>query len=158
MLNFWRSLPRAVRTLIIVGVVLLARWYFDRPYASGRARPTDAPVVVRDQEDPIATAFHNRDRDVPVLFWGIVTRILPDDRDGSRHQRFLLRTPGGSSVLVAHNIDLAPRLAPIAVGDTVQFEGEYVWNEQGGVVHWTHHDPDHRHRDGFLAIGADTVR
>ena len=86
-----------------------------------------------------------------------MTRTLADDRDGSRHQRFLLTTPGGTTVLVAHNVDLAPRLEPLAVGDTVQFAGEYVWNEQGGVVHWTHHDPDGRHPAGHLTAHGRTV-
>ena len=34
-----------------------------------------------------------------------------------------------------------PRIADVKVGDTVSFFGEYVWNEQGGLIHWTHHDP-----------------
>jgi hypothetical protein len=25
-----------------------------------------------------------------------------------------------------------------------------VWNAQGGMVHWTHHDPEGRHVSGWL--------
>jgi hypothetical protein len=81
---------------------------------------------------------------------GTVARVLADDDDGSRHQRFILRLDDGLTVLVAHNIDIAPRLDGLRAGDTVGFRGEYVWSEQGGTVHWTHHDPAGRHADGWL--------
>ncbi|HSD68032.1 MAG TPA: DUF3465 domain-containing protein, partial [Woeseiaceae bacterium] len=71
---------------------------------------------------------------------GIVRRMVPDDNDGSRHQRFVLDTRNGQTLLIAHNIDLAERI-PVGVGDRIRFRGMYEWNEFGGLVHWTHHDP-----------------
>ena len=81
---------------------------------------------------------------------GTVVRILPDDNDGSRHQRFIIRLDSGRTLLIAHNIDLAPRIGGIREGDTVEFYGEFAYNDKGGVIHWTHHDPQGRHPDGWL--------
>lgn len=81
---------------------------------------------------------------------GVVSRVLPDDNDGSRHQRFILHLQSGQTLLVAHNIDLAPRIDNLKEGDTVEYNGEYEWNPQGGVVHWTHRDPSGRHVAGWL--------
>lgn len=81
---------------------------------------------------------------------GMVLRILPDDNEGSRHQRFILELPSGRTVLVAHNIDLAPRIPALQTGDTVGFYGEFETNDRGGVIHWTHHDPQNRHPHGWL--------
>lgn len=98
----------------------------------------------------VNAAFDNRLSDVQVEGQGTVSRILPDDREGSRHQRFVLRLPGNRTVLVVHNIDLAPRINALREGDIVNFYGEYEWNAKGGVIHWTHHDPEKRHVDGWL--------
>jgi len=81
---------------------------------------------------------------------GRVVRVLSDDNDGSRHQRFILEMSSGQTLLVAHNIDLAPRISSLTAGDTVGFYGEYETNQQGGVIHWTHHDPQGRHVAGWL--------
>lgn len=81
---------------------------------------------------------------------GTVTRILSDDNDGSRHQRFILRLGSGRTVLIAHNIDLAPRVPSLREGDTVSFYGVYETNDRGGVIHWTHGDPQGRHTPGWL--------
>ena len=75
--------------------------------------------------------------------------MLSDDNEGSRHQRFILRLSTGQTLLVAHNIDLAPRV-PLDEGDDITFYGQYEWSEKGGVIHWTHHDPDGRHEEGWL--------
>ena len=81
---------------------------------------------------------------------GTVVRVLSDDNDGSRHQRFILDLGSERTLLVAHNIDLAPRIPSLSKGDTVAFYGEYETNQQGGVIHWTHHDPQGRHAAGWL--------
>jgi len=81
---------------------------------------------------------------------GTVIRILKDDNQGSRHQKFILKLSSGQTILVAHNIDLAPRINSISKGDSVQFYGEYEWNNKGGVVHWTHRDPNGNHIGGWL--------
>ncbi|MET0355329.1 MAG: DUF3465 domain-containing protein [Cellvibrio sp.] len=98
----------------------------------------------------VASAYVQRMEDVQLQDHGRVIKVLPDDRKGSKHQRFIVRTTEDISVLIAHNIDLAPRVKNIQQGDTVEFYGEYVWNEKGGVVHWTHHDPDGSHVGGWL--------
>lgn len=98
----------------------------------------------------ISDAYRAQRSDVQVMGEGIVKRMLSDDLDGSRHQRFLLQLDNRQTVLIAHNIDLAPRIDNLQKGDTVAFFGEYEWNNQGGVVHWTHHDPGARHVDGWL--------
>jgi Protein of unknown function (DUF3465) len=72
------------------------------------------------------------------------------DQEGSRHQRFVLRTRSGITVLVAHNIDLAPRLEDLREGESLRLSGEYVWNERGGLLHWTHRDPNGHHAAGYI--------
>ena len=47
-------------------------------------------------------------------------------------------------------IDLAPRIDALRGGDRVAFHGEYEWNERGGVIHRTHHDPRGSHPGGWL--------
>jgi hypothetical protein len=50
-----------------------------------------------------------------------VKAILRDDNEGSRHQKFILSLDNGLTVLVAHNIDLAPRIDHLRKGDRVEF-------------------------------------
>lgn len=85
-----------------------------------------------------------------MLVRGRVQRTLSDDRDGSPHQRFIIVTNSGQSLLVAHNLDLAPRLEGLSAGDEVSVYGEYEWNAQGGIMHWTHDDPQGTHETGYV--------
>ena len=89
---------------------------------------------------------------------GVVTEILSDDLEGPKHQRFILMLSDGQTLLVAHNIDLAPRINELKIGDIVRFYGEYKWNSKGGVVHWTHDDPSAQHTGGWLKYGGKTYR
>jgi hypothetical protein len=98
----------------------------------------------------ISEAYQNQLSGIQVSGSGKVSRILSDDNTGRRHQKFILRLSSGQTLLVAHNIDLAPRVNSLQNGDLVQFFGEYEWNSKGGVIHWTHHDPAGRHVGGWL--------
>ncbi|MFK8052622.1 MAG: DUF3465 domain-containing protein [Woeseiaceae bacterium] len=92
-----------------------------------------------------------------VVFEGTVYKLLPDDNKGSRHQRFLVRSQGGQSLLIAHNIDLAD-YAPVSEGSEVLIRGQFEWTEKGGVVHWTHHDPQGRREGGYITVNGQTIR
>ena len=80
---------------------------------------------------------------------GFVRRLLSDDDEGSRHQRFIIDIGNRRTLLIAHNIDLAKRV-PVGMGDRVQIRGMYEWNDLGGLVHWTHHDPLGVEDGGYL--------
>jgi N-acetylneuraminic acid mutarotase len=95
-------------------------------------------------------AFVTQTSNLQVEGQGKVSRILPDDNTGDRHQKFILRLNTGQTLLVAHNIDIAPRIDALKFGDSVSFFGEYEWNDLGGVLHWTHHDPNNQHINGWL--------
>ena len=110
------------------------------------------------KSSPATVIFDQQDAGRQVQGEGVVTRILADDNDGSRHQRFILSLSSGQTILIAHNIDLAQRISAIEVGDTVEFNGEYELNDLGGVVHWTHHDPAGRHVAGWLKHGGRTFQ
>ncbi len=100
--------------------------------------------------DTLYRAYKNKQSDVQVAGTGIVSRTLADDTTGSQHQRFILKLASGQTLLVAHNIDLAPRINALRAGDKVDFYGEYEWNANGGVLHWTHKDPRAKHKSGWL--------
>ena len=118
--------------------------------ACGAVQPSAPNGIAAGDDSQIGRAFKNRTSTVQVEGEGVVTRILADDLAGSRHQRFVVRLASGQTVLIVHNIDIAPRVDGLQEGDSVRFYGEYVWNEKGGMVHWTHHDPDGRHVAGWL--------
>jgi hypothetical protein len=145
--------PAVLKKLFPVAIVLalvylgVDRWHGPNAGSSFPETPgqSDAPQsqqpASREATPRAGTQFESE---------GTVIRVLPDDTKGSRHQRFLVRLSTGRTVLIAHNIDLAPRVQGLSEGDTVTFSGEFEDNDKGGVVHWTHHDPSGRHVAGWI--------
>lgn len=88
---------------------------------------------------------------------GVVTKTLPDDLEGSPHQRFIVRLGSGRTVLIAHNLDLA-KCVPLDEGDRVELRGQHEWNDRGGVIHWTHHDPNGLRPSGGVRQQGATYR
>ncbi len=130
--------------------------------APGHTSRDRAPIETtdprRDGDKALTNAFENHESNIIVEGEGIVAKVLKDDLDGSRHQRFILRLASGQTLLVAHNIDLSRRIEALQAGETVTFRGEYEWNAAGGVLHWTHADPDGRHPAGWIKYQGETYQ
>lgn len=105
------------------------------------------------QLTPLSTleaAFRDQTSGIQVLVTGTVTRMLSDDVEGDKHQRFIIALSNGQTLLVAHNIDIGARVPDAARNHRVYVYGQYEWNAEGGVVHWTHVDPSGSHAAGWI--------
>lgn len=120
--------------------------------------PSGANALSPVDDSPIVRAFNDGTSGVQVEGEGVVTRVLGDDIEGNRHQRFIVRLASGQTVLIAHNIDVAPRVAGLKEGDSVRFYGQYEWNEKGGTVHWTHRDLKGKHVAGWVKHNGRTYQ
>jgi hypothetical protein len=148
---------------LVLAVVVVAALYFGvsqtgalrqfagTPAIQARAAPTS-------QTDELRATFTEQKSGSQVTGEGTVTKLLADDNESSRHQRFILTLPSGQTLLVTHNIDLAPRVASLKPGDSVAFNGVYEWNAKGGLIHWTHRDPSGRHQAGWLKHAGQTYQ
>ena len=128
--------------LIVAGLV------FYQYYQAGN-EAVDAGL--RTGGDAVEQAFAAQRSGLWLETSGRVSRVLRDDNEGARHQKFILQLDGGHSLLVAHNIDLARRI-PVREGLSLTVRGRYEWNDRGGVIHWTHHDPDGREPGGWIEV------
>ena len=146
---------RTLRRLAVTAAVLLSAWLvrqagFD--FAAGTTAPTPQ-FEIRESAgaDRIEQAFARRESGFQVTLDAIVTKTLRDDQKDARHQRFLIRLSNGRTLLVAHNIDLADRVA-VSAGDPIRLCGQFEWNDRGGVLHWTHRSPRGDHPDGWIEV------
>ena len=146
------------RLILILAILGLAYVGYNRHNRIDHAAP-NASVAVHSADDRIlANAISRRQSNVAVHGQGVVKRLLPDDTSGIRHQRFIIQLDSGLTLLVAYNISIARRVDSLKVGDSIEFKGEYEWNPQGGVVHWTHRDPAGRHSPGWLKYNGITFQ
>jgi Protein of unknown function (DUF3465) len=126
--------------MILFGVWLAA--------CGGSAQPDDAAIV---------SDFNKHQSNVEVTADGTVVRLLADRSSSTgTHEQFIIKLSSGDlTIEVEHNISIAGRV-PANEGDHVIVHGEYVWNAQGGLIHFTHHDPQGTHERGYIVDGGTT--
>lgn len=144
---------RIIRNVLFILVFILIALRFYTTH--GPTEITDSPAY---DSSEITRAYSKQLENIQVRGSGTVVKLLRDDLKGSRHQKMIVRISTDHTILIAHNIDLAPRLNNLKEGDTIQFSGEYEYNDKGGVVHWTHHDPKGRHPDGWIIHDNTTYK
>ena len=152
----WRNIS------VIALFLLAAAWqYFSGSVGNSNpaSQPANSSVTNSSAANSAKTLAQLRAaaNDPDAKFWttlqGTVIRNLKDDQEGDRHQKFLVQVAKDLTLLVSHNIDVASRV-PVREGDTVKIQGEYVWNNRGGVIHWTHRDPNGRQAVGWIEING----
>lgn len=138
---------RTFSTILTLGLLVLTTVSCGLPAGTS----TDALTGLA-QADVLAAQKAHLKR-VYVTVEALVFKLLSDDTRGIPHQRFLLQLTNGSTILVAHDTQMAPRV-PVRVGDMVKIHGEYIWNEKGGVIHWTHHSNSALHEPGWIEFNG----
>ena len=83
-----------------------------------------AKTELSTSDKALKNAFENKINGFQVGGSGKVIEILPDDNQGSRHQRFILKLESNQTLLIAHNIDLAPKIENLKVDEHVNFYGQ----------------------------------
>ena len=150
--------------ILLIAALAVAGYYILLPGSGGPNSPEAASgqglvsTAGQQADASLEHAYTNRLSNQQLAGKGTVVKLLPDDDTGSRHQRFIVKLNSGRTLLIAHNIDLAPRMDRLREGDVVEFYGEYEWNVKGGVMHWTHHDPQGRHPGGWIKHNGQTYQ
>ncbi len=67
-----------------------------------------------------------------------VDRLLPDSTSLHTEQRFIVRCGNGQTVLIDNDVGVGQRV-PVVVGVAITLRGQFIWNDEGGLVHYTHH-------------------
>ncbi len=150
-----------MKKLLVLGAIILAGYlYFggQKGTTPNSLGPVVSAKVTGTSDSVLGDAYANRRSNLQVSGEGTVTRLMPDDNKGGRHQKFIVGLASGQTLLVAHNIDVAPRIQSLRTGDRVQFSGEYEWNDKGGVIHWTHRTASGPHPGGWLKHGGQTYQ
>jgi hypothetical protein len=150
-----RKVIAFVGLLGVIYALALQHGAFDRAAALTESAATASARVLQDCDgSALTSAYRTHQSRVEVCGRGVIARVLKDDTQGARHQRFIVRLPAGHTLLIAYNYDLAPRIDGLRAGAAIEFSGEYEWNPQGGVVHWTHRDPAGHHTPGWIRYGG----
>lgn len=140
--------------------VLLAGWFKLKP---DPLVVTPIPESTYQQEMSMNTsAIEAIKSTTPLPFVVVknarVVRLLPDDHEGPLHQRWIMEIENGVTITVFHNVNIAERI-PLAVGemiDTVAGELEYGDRWKDPIMHWTHDDPQNKHKPGYVIFKGQT--
>lgn len=151
------KLIRIISALIVIaGVGGYSYLTKDKDYASEnnntvKSTSADTPIIANQEQ--VLTKIRTQRENTHARFWletkAEVIKLLKDDLKGSQHQKFLIKLAPDITLLVAHNIDLAKRV-PLQKGDSIKIRARYEWNNRGGVLHWTHHDPKGKQTGGWI--------
>lgn len=129
-----------------------------------------------------AQAYQQRKSNTEVLDYGTVSKVLPEDNQGNKHQLFMLKLDSGVTVRVAHNTSIAEEVPDLKLGQRLGIKGEFIHKDDlrkmksldlakfglktadldvilkgpgtdmAGLIHWTHRVPKGDHEPGGIVV------
>lgn len=117
--------------------------------------PSQSQVIDEHASDSDIVRAVNDQRRVDYVEGGsmVVSKILPDDRSGLQHQKWVVRLSNGKQMQAVYNLDMCPRVQ-LKEGDKIAMGGQFVWTNKGALLHWLHHDPRGNRPDGFVYVNG----
>lgn len=110
-------------------------------------------AIPAGQKDLAAAQDAHRGADFIEVSGVTVTDVLPDDTFGSRHQKWVVTLANGRNVAGVYNIDVTPRL-PLKIGDVIGMGGQFIYDRDGGLMHWLHEDSRGHRQNGYVEINS----
>jgi len=124
---------------LFLGVLIVSFTSFQQAYA--------------DDSEIVAAAESKRRVDFVSGDGMVVVKLLPDDRHGLEHQKWIVRLSNGTTMQAVYNLDMC-EYVPLKVGDVVGMGGQFIWTNEGAMLHWLHYDPRERRPDGFVELNG----
>ena len=123
---------------VVLGFALLVVGLFYTRFNRQTVTVRDASRAGAVGCSQVATGFQKHESGIWLTVSAIIARLLPDSYGRNEHQRFIVRCPSGQTILIVNDVSIGQRV-PVGMGQRVVVRGQYVWNRQGGLIHFTHH-------------------
>lgn len=111
------------------------------------------PETAVDDEEIVKAVERRRRLDYVEGAGMVVVKLLPDDRSGLEHQKWVVRLSNGSTMQAVYNLDLC-EYVQLKIGDTISMGGQFIWTNEGAMLHWLHYDPRQNRPDGYVEVNG----
>jgi hypothetical protein len=139
-----------VPSAIAIALFIAAIWYV-RSSSTGET-VSDAKRFAGVGCAVASDLFRRHESGEWVTLSGVIQERLGDTYGRFQHQRFILGCANGTHILVVNDVSIGQRV-PLVLHGRVTVRGQYVWDSQGGVVHFTHHADDGG-KSGWILLGS----
>ncbi len=142
---------------VAVVIVVIKNKNIQSEFITATTAPNQE-VIVNTNTEIIEAIKNSKLLKYVVVHNAKVVKLLPDDKKGPLHQRWIMEIENGLTITVFHNVDIAERV-PLNVGDTlvgVAGELEYGDRWKDPIMHWTHEDPQGQRKAGYVLFHGTT--
>ena len=140
---------KQIKKVIAIVLVVIIIFFISADY-DYLHKTSSETITAKNENNKLKKIIESKQSGKIITINTQVLKVLSDDVQGDKHQRLILKVLNSNiTLLLAHNIDIAPRV-PVIKGDIILVHGQYEWNEKGGIIHWTHRDIKNKHPNGWV--------